>query len=92
MGENPLKNYRHFDGITEAWELQRTCLVVVNDTGYKLEVWHSYSNPDIPYYVHIFELVDGVWRKIPEAPISEGPEAEIALSTAMSYLSEKAAA
>jgi hypothetical protein len=92
MGENPLKNFRHFDGITEAWELQRTGLVVVNDTRYKLELWHSYANPDIPYYVHIFELMNGVWTKLPDAPFSEGLEADIALSTAMSFLSEKAAA
>jgi hypothetical protein len=92
MGENPLKNFRHFDGITEAWELHRTGLVVVNDTRYKLELWHSYANPDIPYYVHIFELMNGVWTKLPDAPFSEGLEADIALSTAMSFLSEKAAA
>jgi hypothetical protein len=92
MAENPLKNFRRFDGLTEAWELQRTGLVVINETKYKLEVWHSYSNPDIAYYVHIFELIDGTWKTVPDAPFSEGPEAEIALSTAMSFLSEKAAA
>ena len=92
MGENPLKNFRHFDGINEAWELYRTGLVVANDTKYKLEVWHSYSNPDIPYYVHIFELIDGVWKTVPNAPFTEGPEADIALSSAMAFLSERAAA
>ena len=92
MGENPLQNFRHFDGLTEAWELQKTGLVVVGEEMYKLELWHSFSNPDIAYYVHIFEMKDGIWRKMKDAPFAEGPEADIAMGTAMSFLSERAAA
>ena len=92
MGENPLKNFRHFEGITEAWELVKTGIVVVNETMYKLELWHSHSNPDVPYYVPIFVMQDGVWKKWEDAPFSEGPEPDIALSTAMAFLSEKTAA
>lgn len=92
MEKNPLQDYRRFDGITEALELLKTGLVVVKETMYKLELWHSYSNPDIPYYVHIFAMEDGVWRKVPDAPISESLEPDIALSTAMAFLSERATA
>ena len=92
MEENSLKNFRRFEGLTEAWELSKTGLVVVREKMYKLELWHSVSNPDIPFYVHIFEMQDGVWRKMKDAPFAEGPEADIALGTAMSFLSEKAAA
>ncbi len=92
MPENPLQNFRHFQGITEAWELVKTGIIVVNNETYKLELWHSHSNPDTPYYVPIFIMQDGAWRKWADAPFSEGPEPDIALSTAMAFLSEKAAA
>lgn len=92
MPENPLKNFRHFEGITEAWELVKTGIIVVNNELYKLELWHSHANPDTPYYVPIYIMQDGVWRKWADAPFAEGLEPEIALSTAMAFLSEKAAA
>jgi hypothetical protein len=92
MPDNPLKNFRHFEGITEAWELIKTGIIVANGKTYKLELWHSHSNPDLPYYVPIFIMQDGIWKKWAEAPLSEGLEPEIALSTAMAFLSENAAA
>ena len=49
--ENAFEDFRNFAGISEAWELQRTGLVIIRDNLYRLELWHSYSNLDIPYYV-----------------------------------------
>lgn len=92
MAENALKDYRKYEGITEAWELVRTGLVVIRDTMYKLELWHSHSNLDIPYYVPVYVDDGGVWRRMNDAPFSAAPDPEIAMGTAMAFLSERAAA
>jgi hypothetical protein len=47
---NPLEYFRNFPNINEAWELVKTGLVVIEEKLYRLELWHSYSNPDIAYY------------------------------------------
>lgn len=92
MAENVLKQYRQYSGITEAWELVRTGMVVINNTMYKLELWHSHSNPDIPYYVPVYVQQDGVWKRMEDAPFAEAPDPEIAMGTAMAFLSERLAA
>jgi hypothetical protein len=92
MAQNALKNYRLYSGVTEAWELVKTGLVVISDTRYRLEVWHSHSNPDIAYFVSVFVMEGGVWKRMPDAPFPEAPDPEMALSTAIALLSERAAA
>src|SRR5579864_2604564 len=54
MTKSALEDFRCFEGIAESWELIKTGLVVIAGTSYKLELWHSYSNPDIPYYVSTY--------------------------------------
>src|ERR1700746_3179538 len=39
MSNNAFEDYRNFPGITEAWELERTGLVVIREELYKLELW-----------------------------------------------------
>lgn len=56
MPENAFADYRMFPVISEAWELERSGLVIIRERLYKLELWHSHSNPDIPYYVSISVL------------------------------------
>ena len=91
MIQDALRNYRRYSGVTEAWELVKTGLVVVSDIRYRLEVWHSYSNPDINYFVSVYVLENGSWRRMPDAPFPEAPDPEIAMSTAIALLSERAA-
>jgi len=91
MIEDALRNYRRYSGVTEAWELVKTGMVVIADTRYRLEVWHSYSNPDIAYFVSVYVLEGGAWKRMPDAPFPEAPEPEIAMSTAIALLSERAA-
>ena len=91
MTENALKQFRRYGGISECWELVKTGLVVISDTTYRLELWHSYSNPDVPYYVAVYIQQDGVWKKMPNAPFPVATEPELALGTAMAFLSERAA-
>ena len=88
---NALADYRIFAGVNESWELIKTGLIVIAGTMYKLELWHSYSNPDIPYYVSIYTEQDGVWRRMPNPPFPVAPSADEALRTAMAFLSERAA-
>ena len=92
MADNALQDFRCFEGITEAWELVKTGLVVVANTSYKLELWHSYSNPDIPYYVATYQQDEGVWRKLPDRDFPIALSGDEALRTAMAFLAEKHAA
>ena len=91
MATNALADYRMFSGIAESWELFKTGLIVISGTMYKLEVWHSYSNPDIPYYVSIYTEQDGVWRRMPNPPFPVAPSGDEALRSAMAFLVERAA-
>ena len=92
MAANALEDFRSFAGITESWELVKTGLVVISDTFYKLELWHSYSNLDIPYYVSTYLQENGVWRKMPDQSFPIALTGEEALRTAMAFLAEKYAA
>ena len=89
---NPLEYFRNFPNINEAWELVKTGLVVIEEKLYRLELWHSYSNPDIAYYVSIFIQQDGVWRRMPDPPFAVGLSGDEALGAAMAFLSENTAA
>jgi len=92
MTENALKDFRRYSGISECWELIKSAIIVVSDTTYRLELWHSYSNPDVPYYVSVYIQEEGAWKKMPDAPFSIGPDAELALGNALAILSERTAA
>lgn len=87
-----LEDFRNFPGITEAWELIRTGKIVIREQMYKLELWHSYSNPDIPYYVSIYTLDNGVWKKISDPIFPIGLDADQTMREAMAFLSERLAA
>ena len=89
---NALEDVRMFPAVTEAWELQRTGLVVIREQLYKLELWHSYSNPDIPYYVSISTQKDGAWKRVPDPPFATGRDGDEALRDAMVFLTERLAA
>jgi hypothetical protein len=89
MAENALEDFRSFAGITESWELMKTGLVVVGGNSYRLELWHSYSNPDIPYYVSTYVQENGVWRKMPDQSFPIAPSGDEALRTAMAFLVER---
>ncbi|HLK33723.1 MAG TPA: hypothetical protein VKT29_11575 [Terriglobales bacterium] len=92
MAKSALEDFRSFAGITEAWELVTTGLVVIGGISYKLELWHSYSNPDIPYYVSTYLQESGVWRKMPDHSFPIAPNGEEAMRTAMAFLVEQHAA
>jgi hypothetical protein len=89
---NALEDFRMFPAVTEAWELQRTGLVVIREQLYKLELWHSYSNPDIPYYVSISTQQDGTWKRVSDPPFATGRDGDEALRDAMVFLTERLAA
>lgn len=92
MSKSPLADFRSFSGISEAWELVQTGLIVLGGEMYKLEAWHSHSNPDIPYYVSIHIQQDGVWRRMPDPPFTVAMSADDAMRTAMAFLAERQAA
>jgi hypothetical protein len=92
MSNNAIADFRNFPGITEAWELVRTGLIVINEQLYKLELWHSHSNPDIPYYVAIHIQEKGIWKRISDPPFATGRNGDEALRDAMVFLSERLAA
>ena len=89
---NALEDFRLFSGISESWELTRTGLVRIREDLYKLELWHSYSNPDIPYYVSVCIQQNDMWRRMPDPPFSVGSEGDQALREAMAFLVERLAA
>ena len=91
-GCNSLKDFRNFPGITEAWELMKTGVVVIREQMYRLELWHSYSNPDIPFYVSVYVQQDGVWKRMQEPIFPIGLDAEQTMREAMAFLSERLAA
>ena len=92
MPDNAFKDYRMFPAIAEAWELQRSGLVIINEQLYKLELWHSFSNPDIAYYVSISFLQGDAWRRMPDPPFAVGRDGDQALRDAMTFLTERLAA
>ena len=92
MSTSALADFRCFNGITEAWELNQTGLVVLAGEMYKLELWHSHSNPDIPYYVSIHVQQDGIWRRMPDPPFPVALTGDEAMRTAMAFLAERKAA
>jgi hypothetical protein len=89
---NALEDFGLFEGITESWELKQTGLVVIRGEMYRLELWHSYSNPDIPYYVSISIRENDVWRRMPDPPFPVAPSGDEAMRTAMAFLVERQAA
>jgi hypothetical protein len=92
MSNNAFAAYRMFPAISEAWELQRSGLVIINEQLYKLELWHSFSNPDIPYYVSISFLQGDAWKRMPDPPFAIGRDGDQALRDAMTFLTERLAA
>jgi len=92
MSADALKDYRMFPAIGEAWELVRTGLVVISEELYKLELWHSFSNPDVPYYVSISIHEHGMWKRISDPPFATGRNGDEALRDAMVFLTERLAA
>ncbi len=92
MSDNAFKDFHMFQGITESWELVRTGLIVIKEELYKLELWHSHSNPDVPYYVAIHIQEKGVWKRISDPPFANGRNGDEALRDAMVFLSERLAA
>lgn len=89
MAEKALEDFRCFAGITESWELVKTGWVVIAGNSYKLELWHSYSNLDIPYYVSTYVQENGMWRKMPDQSFPIALSGEEALRTAMAFLVER---
>ena len=89
---NSLKDFRNFPAITEAWELIKTGVVMIREQMYRLELWHSYSNPDIPYYVSVYIEQDGVWKRMQDPIFPIGLDAEQTMREAMAFLSERLAA
>ncbi len=89
---NPLEDYCSIAGIEEAWELVRTGIIIIQGKMYKLELWHSYSNPDIPYYVSIHVLEGESWKRMPDQPFPTAPNADAAFRTAMAQLVDRTAA
>jgi hypothetical protein len=87
-----LEDFRMFPGILESWELTRTGLIRIREELYKLELWHSYSNPDIPFYVAIYVQENGVWRRMSDPPFSISADGDQALREAMAFLAERLAA
>jgi hypothetical protein len=92
MPDNAFKDFRLFPAISEAWELTRSGLVIIREELYKLELWHSYSNPDIPYYVSISVQKNGTWTRMPDPPFATGRDGDQALRDAMAFLTERLAA
>ncbi len=92
MSDNAFDDFRLFPPISEAWELMRSGLVIIREELYKLELWHSYTNPDIPYYVSISIQKDGTWTKMPDPPFATGRDGDQALRDAMAFLTERLAA
>jgi hypothetical protein len=92
MSNNALQDFRNFPGISEAWELERTGLVIIREELYKLELWRSHSNLDVPYYVAIYIQEQSVWKRISDPPFASGRNGEDALRDAMVFLSERLAA
>ena len=89
---NGLKEFRNYPGITESWELIKTGIVAIRELFYRLELWHSYSNPDIPYYVSVYVQENGVWKKMTDPIFPIGLDADQTLREAMAFLSERLAA
>jgi hypothetical protein len=92
MSNNAFEDFRNFPGISEAWELERTGLVVIREELYKLELWRSHANPDVPYYVAIHIQEQNLWKQISDPPFASGRNGEDALRDAMVFLSERLAA
>jgi hypothetical protein len=90
--DNALEDFRNFPGINEAWELIKTGLVVIREQAYRLELWHSYSNPDIAYYVSVYVQDGGVWKKMSDPIFPVGLDADQTMREAMAFLAERLAA
>ena len=90
--DNSLEDFRNFPGINEAWELIKTGIIVIREQLYRLELWHSYSNPDIPYYVSVYLQHNGVWKKMEDPIFPVGLDGEQTMREAMAFLSERMAA
>lgn len=89
---NALQDFRMFEAVTESWELIQTGMVVINGDKYRLELWHSYSNPDLRYYVAIYVPHEGVWKRMPDPPFLVAPNGDEAMRMAMAFLVERQAA
>lgn len=87
-----LQDFRSFPGINEAWELIQTGVIVIREQMYRLELWHSHSNPDIPYYVAVYVQENGVWKKMSDPIFPIGLDADQTMREAMAFLSERLAA
>jgi hypothetical protein len=87
-----LEQFRNYPGISESWELVKTGIIVIREHKYRLELWHSFSNPDIAYYVAVYVEHDGMWKKMSDPIYPMGLDANQTMSAAMAFLSERLAA
>ena len=87
-----LEDFRNYPGITESWELVKTGVIVIREQKYRLELWHSFSNPDIAYYVSVYVEHEGVWKRMSDAIYPIGLDPNQTMSAAMAFLSERLAA
>jgi hypothetical protein len=87
-----LEDFRNYPGITESWELVKSGIIVIREQKYRLELWHSFSNPDIAYYVSVYVEQDGGWKRMSDPIFPIGLDANQTMSAAMAFLSERLAA
>ena len=87
-----LQEYRNYPGVNESWELIKTGIIVIREQKYRLELWHSFSNPDIAYYVSVHVDQEGVWKRMSDPIFPMGLDANQTMSAAMAFLSERLAA
>lgn len=87
-----LEDYRNYSEISESWELIKTGAIVIREQMYRLELWHSFSNPDIAYFVSVYVQEGGVWKKMSDPIFPIGLDANQTMSSAMAFLSERLAA
>ena len=89
---NALEDYRNYSEISESWELIKTGAIAIREQMYRLELWHSFSNPDIAYFVSVYVQEGGVWKKMSDPIFPIGLDANQTMSSAMAFLSERLAA
>ncbi len=85
---NPLENWRQFK-LSEAYEVVKTAVVVMNERTYRIEVLKSYWNPNDPFNTRAWIKRDGTWVEY-DLPWTSRPDADSALAQALGFLSEGA--
>ena len=86
---NPLEQWKGFK-LSEAYEVVKAAVVVMEASTYRIEVFQSYWNPNDRFNTRTWIEKGGTWVLDADAPWTSRNDPDSALAQALGFLAERA--